>query len=132
MLLVTVSWSLLRDPRQSLLMTVIGGLLLDWLSGGPFGAITVSMVVASAMVGWTRGAVARESLWLPLVAGAAATLVYYGVQWGLLRASGQPISWQSAYLNIAPRAALLNGIMMYPTYAMMLRMHKRTIYGRAI
>ena len=54
--LVVVVWAFLRGSTEGAIWAFIGGLLLDALSGGPFGCIALSLLVVAILVGrqWGR------------------------------------------------------------------------------
>jgi rod shape-determining protein MreD len=116
MLLVVVSWSLLRGTREGLLWALGGGLLLDLLSGGPFGVAVVSLVLSSVIIGMGELNVVRDSLWLPLVASVLATVVYDLAYWAVLQVTGRSLHTVYTLLRVMGPGMMLNALAMYPTY----------------
>ncbi len=116
MLLVVVSWSLLRGTREGLLWALGGGLLLDLMSGGPFGVATLSLALSSVIVGLGEFNVFRDSLWLPLVASVLATVVYSLAYWAILQITGRSLHTVYTLLAVMLPATILNALAMYPTY----------------
>jgi rod shape-determining protein MreD len=116
MLLVVVSWSLLRGTREGLLWALGGGLLLDLMSGGPIGVATVSLVLSSVIVGMGELNVVRDSLWLPLAASALASAVYNLAYWAILQVTGRSFYTVRSLLQVMGPSVMLNGFVMYPTY----------------
>jgi rod shape-determining protein MreD len=131
MLLAAVSWSLLRGAQAGFPLALIGGLVLDLLSGGPFGGLTVALVLASLVTSLSQRGLNRESLWLPLVASSLATLVYDGVYWLFLQALGRTGGGAWGLVQVAVPSMLLNGLVMFPLYGLLRRWHQRTVYGKA-
>ena len=130
-LLVVVSWSLLRSSSQGLPLAVVGGMVLDLLSGGPFGAVTLSLVPASALTSLVQQRIARDSPWLPLAAGSLAGLLYNGFHALILRISGRPLRLGLGLAEWFLPSILWNALLMYPVYALMRRLHLRTAFGQA-
>jgi rod shape-determining protein MreD len=116
MLLVVVSWSLLRGTREGLLWALGGGLLLDLMSGGPFGVAVVSLALSSVIIGMGELNVARDSLWLPLVASVLATAAYNLSYWAILQVTGRFFYTVHGLLQLMGPSVMLNAIAMYPTY----------------
>lgn len=116
MLLVVVSWSLLRGTREGLLWALGGGLWLDLMSGGPFGAAVFSLAVSSVIVGMGEFNFVRDSLWLPLLASALATAVYEGVYWAILQLTGRSLHTVYTLLRVLVPAMAVNVLAMYPVY----------------
>jgi rod shape-determining protein MreD len=116
MLLVVVSWSLLRGSREGLLWALGGGLLLDLMSGGPFGVAVVSLVLSSVIIGMGEFNVVRGSLWLPLVASVLATAIYDVAYWAILQVTGRSFYTVHGLLQVMGPSMMLNAVAMYPTY----------------
>lgn len=131
MLLVVVSWSLLRGVGAGLPLGLFGGLILEMISGGPFGGVVVSLLVASAVTTYAHTGISRDSVWLPLAAGSLATALYVGLYAVLLRASGRPVDLALGLLQVIVPSAVLNVVAMYPVYWLLRRLHQRTVFGQA-
>jgi rod shape-determining protein MreD len=125
-LLVVISWGLLRSLDEVIPLALAGGLLLDLLSGGPFGAATVSLTVASAVTSLSQLPLSRESIWLPPVAACLATALYDGLYWVILRLSGRAIPGSLALLQVVLPSLLWNGLWIYPAYWLLRRLQPRT------
>jgi len=126
MLLVVVSWSLLRGAREGAAWALGGGLLLDLLSGGPFGAATMSLMLSSLVAGLGELNLFRGSLWLPLAAGVLASAVYNVAFLLILQVLGRPVMWGAGLLLVALPATALNALATYPTYWSVRWLHRRT------
>jgi rod shape-determining protein MreD len=131
MLLTVVSWSLLRGLAEGLPLALAGGMLLDLLSGGPFGTATLSLTVASAITSLSQSGIARESVWLPLAAGSLAAAVYNGLYLVVLRLLGRPFAWYLGVAHVIIPSMVWNGLMMYPAYWLLRRGHLRATLGRS-
>ena len=101
--------------------------MLDVMSGGPFGAATISLASASALAGREELNLFRDSLWLPLFTGSLATVAYNVVYLVLLRISGRPLQWGPTFLQIIVPSMALNAMVMYPTFGAMRWLHRRTL-----
>jgi len=130
MLLVVVSWVLLRGARKGAMWALGGGLMLDLLSGGPFGIATISLGVASLVASLSGLNVPQTSFWLPLAAGVLATVAYNVMYLALLRISGRSIPWGPSLLHVVMPSLALNALAMYPTYWAMRWLHARTSYEK--
>jgi len=116
MLLVVVSWSLLRGTREGLQWALGGGLLLDLLSGGPLGATVLALALSSVITGMGELNVFRDSLWLPLAASLLATAIYDLAYWVILQLSGHSGPGIPILLQVLVPSMILNALVMYPTY----------------
>jgi len=100
-LIVAVSWTLLRGRGEGMVMALGSGLLLDLLSGGPFGILTISFLVADLLVSTPPLGAFRGSSWLPLVATMAATTACHAISFLALAAVGRPTVFAALLQSLA-------------------------------
>lgn len=108
MLVVVILWSVLRGAGEGLLWAFVGGMLLDLLSGVPFGISIVSMMLASYLTGVGEINLFRTNALLPVVAVMVATAVYYLVSLLFLQTLGRPVTLDASALQITAVAVVLN------------------------
>lgn len=96
MLIFTVSYVLLRDRDRGVLVGLTGGIVLDALSGAPFGLRIVALAVAAWLAGIGENNVFRWAGFLPYAMVAAATIVYHGLFLFMLQIAGRPVMWGPA------------------------------------
>lgn len=111
-LLVVVSWGLLRGAREGMIWGFVGGLMVDLLSGAPFGAATLSLMAAGSLSGLGEATVSRTHLALPLVVVFLGTIVYDLVFLLVVQISGQTVVWLSSLVRIILPSAALNVVLM--------------------
>ena len=107
-LLVVVCWSLLRGPREGATWGFIAGLMVDLLSGAPFGAATLSLVVVGFLAGLGETTVFRARIALPMVAMFLAAILYDLLFLLVVQISGQPVPWPDSIFRIVLPSAVLN------------------------
>lgn len=83
-LLLVVVGTLIYGGRAGLLWAFLGGLGLDILSGGPFGASSLAMMMAALVAGLGHRTLSRYNLLVPLAAMALSTVVYAGAYLAIL------------------------------------------------
>jgi rod shape-determining protein MreD len=110
-LLVVVSWSLLRGPREGAVWGFIAGLMVDLLSGAPFGAATLSLITVGFLTGLGETTVFRARIALPMVAMFFATIVYELLFLLVVQISGQPVTWLDSVFRIVLPSAILNAVL---------------------
>ena len=108
MLLVVISWSLLRGSREGMLWGFIGGLALDLLSAVPLGLNAGLLTLAGYAAGWGEAKVFRANLLLPVFIVAAITLAYAISQALLLQVLGHPVPWVPWFVRVVLPTLLLN------------------------
>lgn len=108
MMVVVVSWSLLRGWKAGLIWALIGGLVLDLLSALPFGTITLGMVLASVSAGIIIANVYHPSLPVVLLAIAISTMGYYLVLMVGMALSGWSVAWMDTLSQVVLPVAGVN------------------------
>jgi rod shape-determining protein MreD len=126
MLLIVISWSLLRGAKEGMIWALVGGIGLDLVSGAPFGTSTVALVVLSLLAGLGELSVFRTHIALPLIATLIATLVYDLFFLLLLHARGCSIAWTDSLVKVVLPSILLNVLLSPFVYKALYWLHRRT------
>ena len=111
MLLVVLAWSVVRGMNEGLMWGVIGGLIVDLLSGGPLGATMLALLVVAFMAGepWGLG-IGSPVIRLLLLAFLSVT-VYHLVLLTVMAWTGYTVDWGWALLRVAGPSALFNALL---------------------
>ncbi|MCB0127018.1 MAG: rod shape-determining protein MreD, partial [Caldilineaceae bacterium] len=75
-LIVIVVATLVYGGQGGLLWAFIGGIGLDLFSGGPFGASSIALMMATLVAALGYRVLSRYHLFVPLGAAALGTLIY--------------------------------------------------------
>jgi rod shape-determining protein MreD len=113
-LLVVVSWSLLRGPREGMLWGFIAGLAVDLFSGAPFGAATLALIATGFLAGLGQAAMHHAHLAMSVVVMFLATIVYDLLFVLVVRVAGDPVSWHAvldSFVRLILPSALLNALL---------------------
>jgi rod shape-determining protein MreD len=113
-LVAVVAWALTRKPRQAMTGAMIGGLLIDLLSGLPLGVTAIILVVVVYLVSLTAGRFWEAHLLMPLTTILWSSLLYHGLSLGVLLILGQPIDWSFALGRVILPSTFLNLILALP------------------
>lgn len=124
-LLIVISWSLLRGGREGLIWGFVGGLCLDLLSGGPLGASAIALMVVSLLSGQGETNIFKGNLLLPLIIAPLGTLVYYGLLLVILELTGRSLSLLPSSSRVILPAAIVNFIAMPFVYVFMRWLNQR-------
>jgi rod shape-determining protein MreD len=125
-LVVVIGWTLLRGSKEGMLWAIVGGLCLDLLSSGPFGAITISLIVTSLLTSLGYGLVFGGYLIIPLTLTFPLSLAYYLTYTLLLNVLSKPLAWLPALSNVILPAAVLNIAAMLLLFPLLRLLHRRT------
>lgn len=130
-LIMVVSCALLTELNLSLILTLTGGLLLDFVSGTPEGLVTMSLLVVFLLLYFVLNSIiAREPNQIILFSSvAAATVAYFIVflilnqVFGFLRLG---TALDTAYIlrHELPLTIFFNLMFTYPVFQYYLWIHK--------
>jgi rod shape-determining protein MreD len=126
MLLMVISWSLLRGAKEGVIWALVGGMGLDLVSGTPFGTSTVALVALSLVAGLGELSVFRAHLALPLIATLVATLAYDLFFLLSLYARGCSIAWTDSLIKVVLPSTLLNVLLSPLVYKALYWLHRKT------
>ncbi|MGI6367990.1 MAG: rod shape-determining protein MreD [Anaerolineae bacterium] len=103
LLLFAISWVLCRGLGEGLMIGVIGGLVLDVSSAGPFGTATLSLAVAISLAALGEVNLFQGAWYLKFIVAAGATLLVNVVNVLVLRLAGYgAIPWAALGTNTMP------------------------------
>ncbi len=125
-LLMVISWSLLRGAKEGVIWALVGGMGLDLLSGAPFGTSTVALAALSLLAGLGELSVFRTHIALPLIATLIATLSYDLLFLLLLYARGCSIAWIDSLIKVVLPSTLFNVLLSPFVYKALYWLHRRT------
>jgi rod shape-determining protein MreD len=126
MLLMVISWSLLKGAKEGMIWALVGGIGLDLLSGAPFGTSTVALVALSWVAGLGELRVFRTHIALPLAATLIATLAYDLFFLVLLDIRGCSIAWTNSLVKVVLPSTLFNVLLSPFVYKALYWLHRRT------
>jgi rod shape-determining protein MreD len=126
MLLVVISWSLLRGVREGIVWGVIGGFCLDLFSGAPLGLSALGLLIVSFFSGLGEATVFRTHVILPLATAFLASLFYNLIFLLVLETLGWPIAWLDDLIKFVLPASLLNVLLIPLVYPAMRWLHRKT------
>lgn len=125
LLLVVMSWALLRRSDEALGWAFAGGIAADLLSGGPFGASAVGLIVVALIARMAAGGVFRDRTVLPVVAAFVGTLAFHGVYVLAIVFAGERVDALDALFRLALPSAVYNAALSLLVYRMMAALDRR-------
>jgi rod shape-determining protein MreD len=124
-LMAVISWSLLRGSEEGMLWALIGGVIMDLLSGAPFGICTLALLIASFASGLGQHHIMRADLLIPVIVIPPATLVYHLILLGALAALGWRAEWNTSLRRVVLPSMLINSLGMPVVYLLVRWLHRR-------
>lgn len=114
LLLVVISWTLLRGLETACVWAFVAGLFLDMFSIAPMGSTALIFMAVVFVVVGIQKSLPENRFFVPLLAGAAGTFVYLLLDFLLLRLLGFALPWAAASA-LAP-LILLHGLLILPVF----------------
>lgn len=127
MLLVVVSWSLLRGAREGVLWGFLGGLALDFLSGLPLGVCALTLTLTAQLASLGQLTIYRTSPLFPSGLALGSALIHDCILLVLLSLGGYALAWADLLLRVALPSALLAALTMPLVYRGVFWLHLRTL-----
>jgi len=125
LLLCVMSWEQIEARGEGYVWAFIGGMFLDLIGSGPFGASVLALLAATFIASQMGGGLFRDRILVPLVTAAAGTFAYNGVYLVVLRIFGVPINLVDALVQVVLPSTLIN-LLAGPIVArLMLALHRR-------
>ncbi|CAG0936892.1 hypothetical protein TFLX_05789 [Thermoflexales bacterium] len=125
LLLCVMLWEQIEARGEGYVWAFIGGVVLDLISGGPFGGSILALLAATFLANRLGGGLFRDRLLLPLVAAVAGTFAYNGVYLILLRIFSVPVNLVDALVQVVLPSALLNVLASPIVARLMLALYRR-------
>ena len=116
-LMAAITLATVSDDARALYWGFAGGLLVDLLSAAPLGVNALLFTLLVYIIGGQGRRFDRANLVFPVVAGIAATLLYYPGVVLALQLQGFDIDWGRQVWDRLPRAVAVNAgaaLLLYP------------------
>ncbi len=111
MLLVVLTWAIVRGVDEGLVWGFIGGLIVDLFSGGPLGATGLALLAAAFLAGQLWGQGIGPPVIRLLLLASLAIVAYHLTLLAVLAWTGRTVDWGWALLRVAGPSALLNALL---------------------
>jgi len=123
-LLIVISWSLLRGSREGVLWGLFGGLCLDLFSGAPLGASSIGLMTVGLLAGESEANI-KGTLLLPVFLAPLGTVIYYSVLLIVFELTGRPLPIVSSFGQVILPAAVMNAVSVPFIYIFMRWLERR-------
>ena len=124
MLMLVVGWGVVHGNRQATLLGFGGGILLDLMSGTPFGLHAITLGAIGFLADSLQTTFFRSNIFIPLATIFVATLMIYIGSAAALQTLGYPVSWAIYIFNIVLPTAILNTALMPLVYWVLRRLDR--------
>lgn len=112
MLMLVVGWGVVHGNGQAAVWGLGGGILLDLLSGTPFGLNAVTLGAIGLLADALQTNFFRSNVFIPLATIFVASLLFHLSQGGAFQTLGYPVNWALYGFNVVLPTAILNTALM--------------------
>ncbi|MGB8643806.1 MAG: rod shape-determining protein MreD [Anaerolineae bacterium] len=124
-LVIVVAWGIVRGGGEATLWGLGGGLVLDVLSGVPFGLQTLGLGALGLLADLMETTFFRANILIPLAAILVATFIYHVLEAAAMQTLGYPIVWESFLTRVVLPTAIFNTLLMPFIFSALRRIHQR-------
>ncbi len=128
-LLLGITWSIIRGANEGTIWGIIGGIFCDLLSGGPFGLWTVSLTVVTFIVGQSWVHTLGPTVMRLALMSVLGTLLAHSILLATMSVLGYPIYVNYAMQTVIGPAALLNFLLSPFAFRFLVWFHQREQQG---
>lgn len=107
-LVAVIAWTLLRGARDGLYWAFIGGLILDMLSGAPFGTMILGLCVVALLAQLGYGRVFGNPYLLSTAVAFPLAVLYGLIILVILLVAGHNVNWAWAVMRQVLPSAILD------------------------
>jgi hypothetical protein len=118
-LLALTSWALQERVKDAWIWTIIGGILVSFISAVPFYALFIGYLAITGVARILQRRVWQTPVLAMFVATFLGTLITQGLTFIFLRIKGVPIDLQDALRLVALPSLMLNLVLAFPIRAIM-------------
>jgi rod shape-determining protein MreD len=116
LLVVVVCWSLLHTVSEGLVWAFVGGLGVDLIAGLPLGSTSLALMPTCFLAGLGRSSIFTNSVLLPALLVALATVIFGWINLILLSLRGVPVDWAGSVLRVMLPELALNVLLVLVIY----------------
>jgi rod shape-determining protein MreD len=116
LLVVVVCWSLLHTVSEGLVWAFVGGLGVDLIAGLPLGSTALALMPTCFLAGLGRSRIFTNSVLLPALLVALATVIFGWINLMLLSLRGVPVAWGGSVLRVTLPELALNVLLVLVIY----------------
>jgi rod shape-determining protein MreD len=111
-LIVVLSWNLVYPNSDGMLWALVGGLMLDALSGAHIGTNIISLTIASLIPNLMSSRIWSTHILLKIAVGIAGTTIYYLAYLLLLTTTGWRLNWSNLQADDLASKIIINVFIM--------------------
>jgi rod shape-determining protein MreD len=120
MLVLLLSWGMVRGLKETMVVVPMGGLALGLTDGLPLGATMLALVPVVLLTEIREARIIEGDFLLAILLILLSTLAYEVVILIVLRVTGETVQWWGALARVIVPAAIVNALLVPPVYGLLL------------
>lgn len=124
-LLIVLSWTMVRGVQEAAIGAFVGGLTLDILSTYPLGSHALILLLLILPLGWLKAPAYRGNLAFPIAGAFLATVLYKVLLLTLSQILGQGTDWGATLWRIVLPLAMVEATLIPLVYWIIDRVDRR-------
>jgi rod shape-determining protein MreD len=115
-LVLVVSWTVVRGQREGMIVVPLGGLCLGLFSSEPVGVALLAAAPVVLLAELREARLTQSDFLLALLLVLVSSMVYETVFLVSLRVMGESVQWWGSFLRVTLPAAIVNVLFTPPLY----------------
>jgi rod shape-determining protein MreD len=117
-LVLVVSWAMVRGQGEALFVVPMAGIALGLLDGEPLGTALLALIPVVLLAELREARLVEGDFLLAVALIVLATLAYESLFLVTLRLTGETVGWWGSFSRVIVPTAIVNALLLPPFYAM--------------
>ena len=119
MLVLVLSWAMVRGLKESMVVAPMGGLALGLMDAQPLGAVLLALVPVVLLTEIREARIVEGDFLLAILLILLSTLAYEVIILIVLRVTGETVQWWGTVARVIVPAAVVNALLVPPVYGLL-------------
>jgi rod shape-determining protein MreD len=119
MLVLLLSWAMVRGLDEAMVVAPMGGLALGFLDGQPLGAAMLALIPLVLLTEIREARIIQGDFLLAVLLILLSTLAYEAIILIILRVTGETVQWWGTLSRVVVPAAIVNALLVPPVYGLL-------------
>jgi len=119
MLVLLLSWAMVRGLEDAMVVVPMGGLALGLMDGQPLGAAMLALMPVVLLTEIREARIIQGDFLLAILLILLSTLAYELIILITLRLTGETVQWWGTFARVIVPAAIVNALLVPPVYGLL-------------
>jgi rod shape-determining protein MreD len=119
MLVLLLSWAMVRGLEEAMVVVPMGGLALGLLDGQPLGAAMLALIPVVLLTQIREARIIEGDFLLAVLLILLSTLAYEVIILIILQVNGETVQWWGTFSRVIVPAAIVNALLVPPVYGLL-------------